>query len=137
MGEDMMDFTKISLESFLQKDYEKPDIDSAIIVARQNHSLHRQLLDVWGEVDSTMQLYDKCKKKKANIEDVQEQLESVHNACYTIYSNPRVTEGAKWELKVAEWELYDFILWDNTWNNTRKTVTGWFDEWCYIANPEA
>ena len=132
-----MDFSKVDLENFLNKDYDPPKIDRAIIEARQKHSLHRQLLDVWGEVDSAMNLYDKCRKNKASIDDVKDQLECVHNSCYTIYSNPKATEGTKWELKVAEWELYDFILWDNTWNNTRKTVTGWFDEWCYIANPEA
>lgn len=132
----MMDFSKIDLEGFLKKEYDPPEIDAEILKARQNHSLHRQLLDVWGEVDSAMDLYDKCKKNKASIDDVRDQLECVHNSCYTIYSDPKATEGTKWELKVAEWELYDFILWDNSWKNTRKTVTGWFDEWCYIANPE-
>lgn len=130
----MMDFTKISLEEFIKKDPEKPDIDPEIIKSRQQKHLHRQLLDVWGEVDSSLALYDKWKKKKASKEDVISQLECVHNCCYTIYSDPKATDGIKWELKVAEWELYDFILWDNLFRNTRKSVTLWFDEWCYNTN---
>ncbi|MBR5376218.1 MAG: hypothetical protein IK139_02955 [Lachnospiraceae bacterium] len=51
-------------------------------------------------------------------------------------SDPKASEGIKWELKIAEWELYDFVLWDNLFRNTRKSVTLWFDEWCYSTNFE-
>ena len=132
----MMDFTPISLEDFIKKEPEKPDIDKAILDARHKKDLHKQLLDVWGEVDASMALYDKYKKKNTDREDLLSQLECVHNCCYTIYSDDKASDGIKWELKVAEWELYDFILWDNYLRNTRKSVTLWFDEWCYGTNFE-
>lgn len=130
----MINTNPVPLEQFLKNDFTKPNIDDRIIEGRHKNSLHRQLLDVWGEVDGVMSLYDKWKKKKASLEDVISQLECVHNCCYTIYSDPKATDGIKWELKVAEWELYDFILWDNTFKNNRKSVTLWFDEWCYNTN---
>ena len=133
----MINTDPITLEEFLKDDPVKPDIDERIIEGRHKNSLHRQLLDVWGEVDGVMSLYDKWKNKKASLEDVISQLECVHNCCYTIYSDPKASEGIKWELKVAEWELYDFILWDNSFRNNRKSVTLWFDEWCYNTNFEA
>ena len=129
-----MDFTPVSLNEFIEKEPEKPDISPEILKSRHSHSLHRQLLDVWGEVDSAMSLYDKWKKNKATKEDLLSQLECVHNCCYTIYSDIKSSPGIKWELKVAEWELFDFTIWDNLFRNKRNTVTLWFDEWCYNTN---
>ena len=126
-----MDFTKMSREEYMKKEPEVPDMPEAIINHRHEKSFHRQMLDVWGEVDGALALYDKWKKKKATKEDVLKQLESVHNCCYVVYSDSKATEGAKWALKFAEWELYDFVLWDNELKNSRKSVTLWFDEWCY------
>ena len=128
-----MDFSPVSMDQFIKSDPQKPDISPEILAGRHRHDLHRQLLDVWGEVDSAMSLYDKWKKGKAVKDDVLSQLNCVHNCCYTIYSDPKSSPGIIWELKVAEWELYDFILWDNRFKNKRKTVTLWFDEWCYQA----
>ena len=129
----MMDFSKRELNEFVNMDPVKPQIDEAILAARHSKNLHRQLLDVWGEVDVAMALYDKWKKGKATLDDVKSQLECVHKCCYTVYSDTKANKWAIWELKVAEWELYDFILWDNEFHNTRKSVTLWFDEWCYSA----
>lgn len=129
-----MDFAPVTYEEFMNREPFVPDISPEILEGRHAHGLHRQLLDVWGEVDSALSLYDKWKKGKAERKDVEEQLECVHNCCYTIYSDAKASEGIKWELMVAEWELYDFVLWDNFFGNTRKSVTLWFDEWCYNTN---
>ena len=91
-------------------------------------------MDIWGEVDASLSLYDKWKKGKASREDVLSQLECVHNCCYTVYSDSKDSDGIKWELKIAEWELYDFILWNNEFMNNRRSITLWFDEWCYNTN---
>lgn len=128
-----MNFDKTTLDDFINKEPEKPSINDEILKQRHNNSLHRQLLDVWGEVDSSLSLYDKWKKGMADKTDLESQLECVHNCCYTIYSDPKASEGIKWELKIAEWELYDYTLWDNQFKNSRKSVTLWFDEWCYQA----
>ena len=129
-----MDFSPISLKDFISKDPDIPDIAPDILQGRHKNHLHRQLLDVWGEVDASMSLYDRWKKNKISKEDLMSQLECVHNCCYTIYSDPKASDGIKWELKVAEWELYDFMLWDNLFKNSKKSVTLWFDEWCYNTN---
>lgn len=126
-----MDFTPISYEDFIRKEPDVPDISENILAHRHSKDLHHQLLDVWGEVDSALSIYDRWKKGKADEKDVKEQLECVHNCCYTVYSDEKASEGIKWELKVAEWELYDFVLWDNSFKNNRRSVTLWFDEWCY------
>ncbi|MBQ9606240.1 MAG: hypothetical protein IJV16_03600 [Lachnospiraceae bacterium] len=133
----MMDFSPVSMEDFINTEAQIPQIDPVIIKGRQQNSLHRQLLDVWGEVDASLSIYDKWKKGKALKEDLLAQLDCVHNCCYTIYSDEKASDGIKWELKVAEWELYDFTLWDNFLQNNRKSVTLWFDEWCYDTNFEA
>ncbi len=134
MGDHMMDFSPVGLRDFINKDIEKPDISDDILKSRHKNSLHRQLLDIWGEVDASLSLYDKWKKGKASREDVLSQLECVHNCCYTVYSDSKDSDGIKWELKVAEWELYDFILWNNEFMNNRRSITLWFDEWCYNTN---
>ena len=130
----MMDFSPVGLRDFINKDIEKPDISDDILESRHKNSLHRQLLDIWGEVDASLSLYDKWKKGKASREDVLSQLECVHNCCYTVYSDSKDSDGIKWELKIAEWELYDFILWNNEFMNNRRSITLWFDEWCYNTN---
>ena len=130
MGYFIMNFSRIGLKEFIENESERPEINREILEARHKNDVHRQLMDVWGEVDASLALYDKWKKGKATKEDVISQLECVHNCCYTIYSDDKDSDGIKWELKVAEWELYDFVLWDNEFNNSRKTVTCWFDEWC-------
>ena len=36
--------------------------------------------------------------------------------------------------KVAEWELFDYCLWDNQFQNDSVSVMKWFDQWCYDIN---
>jgi hypothetical protein len=48
-----------------------------------------------------------------------------------VYLNDDISEYYKEELKVAEWSLYDYMLWGNNLNYNAKGVTAWFDEWLY------
>ncbi len=126
------------------KEYEEYDdssevlagIDPDIIRMRQSKNIYSIMLDVWGEMSGTVEAYKKLRKKKLSPEDFQNQIEAFHRICCTVYSSPNVTPGAKWELKVAEWEIYDFVLWNNEFHNTIKTVTNWFDQWCFGINRE-
>ena len=82
---------------------------------------------------SAMSINDLAKTKEA-YNRMEKQGELFHHLCNTIYLNPKSSVGQKWELKCAEWELYDFLFWGNEWNNSAETVTSWFDQWCYDIN---
>lgn len=120
-----------TLENFLKIEFENPFQSSETLLYRHVNSYHKQMLDVWGEMSNSLSLYKMVKKKKATMEDLMNQLNSFHRCCYVVYSDEKNSEGLKWELRIAEWELYDFILWNNEFHNTEKTVTTWFDQWCY------
>ena len=124
------------LKQFIEYDDSKTtlsEVDENVLKMRQSRSLYRQMLDVWGEVSGCIDAYKKYKKHKLAYEDMLIQFDSFHRMCCTVYDSPGISDGAKWELRVAEWELYDFTLWKNEFHNTIKSVTGWFDEWCYQA----
>ncbi len=101
-----------------------------------DRSFYAQMMDIWGEADRLRNYkidYDRAKTKEA-YNRMEKQGELFHHLCNTIYLNPKSSVGQKWELKCAEWELYDFVFWDNEWNNSAETVTSWFDQWCYDIN---
>ena len=134
-----MDFQYVPLKEFLNNDDSAEtlaDVDAEVLKMRQSRTLYRQMMDVWGEMSGSVESYKKLKKKKLTKEELFDQLRAFHRICCTVYSSSNITDGAKWELKVAEWELYDFMLWNNEFHNTIKSVTYWFDEWCYGINKE-
>jgi len=67
-------------------------------------------------------------------EKFMQQIDLFHSICANIYANSTVYEEGKFELKLAQWELYDYCLWDNTFGNNSKSIMRWFDEWAYQAN---
>ena len=139
MGEVMMDFQYVPLKEFVNADDSAEtlaDVDADVLKMRQARNLYRQMLDVWGEMSGSVESYKKYKKKKLTKEELFNQLSAFHRICCTVYKAPNITDGAKWELKVAEWELYDFMLWNNEFHNTIKSVTSWFDQWCFGINKE-
>ena len=99
-------------------------------------NFYAQMMDIWGEADRLRNYkleYD-SNKSEESYKRMEKQADLFHHLCNTIYLNPESSYGQKWELKCAEWELYDFVFWDNEWNNTAETVTSWFDQWCYDIN---
>lgn len=89
-------------------------------------NLRSQMIDIWEEIN-------KCVNKPCN--SLENQLDLVHKLCLKIYSNPKISDGFKYELKVAQWELYDFCLWGNRWNNSKESLmSAWFDLWLYEIN---
>lgn len=67
---------------------------------------------------------------------LERQLEAVDRICYRIYNDDTVPDTRKRTLRIAEWELWDFCLWGNTFHNTAETATRWFDQWRYDYNSE-
>ena len=95
----------------------------------QGRSFYVQMMDIWGQASSVIKEYE-----NDNAEAVKHELSNFSNLCCIIYANQNISEGAKWELNIAEWELMDFCLWDNEWNNDAVSVMKWFDQWCYDIN---
>ena len=89
----------------------------------------QQMNDIWAIASSIIEFH------KANDKDnIIILLEKLSNLCNIIYNDPETDEGKKWEICYAEWELYDFCLWDNSMNNNYNSVMRWFDQWCYDIN---
>ncbi len=130
---------KMSLDDFLNMDDSAQIVsvmDPEVLALRHSASLYRQLMDVWGEANHSMDIWKDYNKrrKKGRYQDLLWQLDAFHKVCCIVYSNPNVNIYAKKTLRIAEWELYDFTLWDNEFRNNAKSVMRWFDQWCYSIN---
>ena len=107
------------------------NIDKNILESWYNKNRYEQLIDLWDEVDNTVRLYEKYKTTKIEQDKLyfMEQLKCVTRDCLIICSDPKISNGFKFELKIAEYELYDYMLYDNLFNNTSESVMYWFDQW--------
>ena len=89
----------------------------------------QHMSDVWGEAD-------KCVKYKNNgeLEKLDNQIKVFINTVDAVLTDPKVSKGAKEELRSAEWELLDYCIWDNEWKNKGNTAMEWFDQWMFDYN---
>ena len=94
-------------------------------------SFYSLMNDVWGEANRTVEYH-----KNGDTDHLIKQFEVVDHICSRIYMNPDIIDDEKIELREAHWELYDFCLWDNEWNNTSETVMRWFNQWVFDINYE-
>lgn len=132
---------KINLDDFIKKDYDEDIIDkipSDILESWHNRTIYSQLLDVWGEANRAFEMWKdfKAKKNKYQLKDIEDQLDNMNRLCNIIYHDNSVTDGMKYELKVAEWELYDFCLWNNIRKYNKNNIMSWFNQWCFDINPK-
>lgn len=89
---------------------------------RSERPIKSLMSDVWGEAEHSVRLKD-----KASVEDMENQLKSFSRICDSVYINPKATKGLIYELMVAEWEIYDFTVWNNEFGNNKKSVMLWFN----------
>ena len=87
------------------------------------------MMDVWGEANKVIEIF-----QTKNTEAILKQLSNFHDVCNIIYLNDDIDDEVKWELKVAEWEIYDYCLWDNEFQNDSSSIMRWFNQWCYDVN---
>ena len=120
---------KITLDDFIGQAHDKPKWEPDSLAELMDRNLMLQLMDIWGEANKAVDAH-----KKNNIDDVIKQLSNLHDVCNIIYLNKNIDENVKWELKVAQWELLDYCLWDNLFQNDSVSVMKWFDQWCYDIN---
>ena len=107
-------------------------------------SFYVQMMDVWGEVDKARNNYITLQKvpvtddelRNKRYEVLLDSLRFVRECIAVVREGNDFAEPVKQTFRIAEWELYDFCLWDNVFMNTADTVTHWFDQWCYDINAE-
>ena len=125
-----MDFSKaISYEDFKNNDYDEPDEE--MISRWQKRNFYSQMMDVWGEVDKTVERFNRTHKVD---DDLIKKCEFIHKIISVVRNCPGVNIDRKITLRIAEWELYDYMLWGNSWDNTEESIMNWFDQWCYEIN---
>lgn len=119
--------SEMSLQDFLKmksEKIEKNDFDE-IVRRRSMRPVKSLLSDVWGEADHSVRLKS---GGKADAESMYRQLESFSRICDSVYINSQATKGLIYELMVAEWEIYDFTIWENQFGNNRKSTMLWFND---------
>jgi len=130
----MIDTRSLSCFDYMRLPDEISTDESEMIKTWSTRNFFSQMMDVWGEVDKLPELYEKYKNTE-NFSAFIKQLEMVSKLCRIVRNCPECTIGEKEELKMAEWELYDFYEGDNTFNNTDgRAAAKWFDQWCYDIN---
>ena len=120
---------KMALDDFIARANDNPKWDSVSLTELMDRNFLLQMMDVWGEAEKVIKSFE-----KSNNDDVIKQLSNFHDVCNIIYLNENIDDNVKWELKVAEWELFDYCLWDNLFHNDSVSVMKWFDQWCYDIN---
>jgi len=89
--------------------------------------------DVWGEANRIIKYHIQWKQEQtsASHDKLISQINLFHDLCSMIYANATIIDDGKFELKIAQWELYDYVLWENSLNNNDKNVMRWYDQWVF------
>ncbi|MDR0248240.1 MAG: hypothetical protein LBI44_01035 [Oscillospiraceae bacterium] len=110
---------KVDLKTFLA---DIPSAGADRIYPLSRFNLFSQMNDVWGEANRAV-------TGGYTGDSLARQMDLVSKICLRIYSNPEIANDIKCELRQAEWQLYDFCLWDNVSCNDSISVMYWFDKW--------
>lgn len=111
---------EVSLNDYLKEQYEEKN--------NEMRSPFSVLMDVWGEANHATEI---------PIEDkelLKKQLNTLHSICCSFYENGNFDDSEKEELKIAEWELNDYLLGKNERMYSKDGVMSWFNQWCYQIN---
>ena len=123
---------KIAFEDFMKtypniEDYD--DDTQRVWRNRHKFTFIQQMSDIWGEADKCVSL-----KNKGEVEKLEKQILVFINTVEAVLTDPKLSRGAKEELRSSEWEILDYCIWGNEWNNKDKTAMGWFDQWMFDYN---
>lgn len=94
-------------------------------------SFEQQMQDVYGEAHRLIRYRQEGSDKIAN------QWKVLDTFCAMTCLDPSTTRGEQETLRIAEWELYDFVFGENAFRNDEKSVMRWFDQWMYDVNYSA
>ena len=79
----------------------------------------------------------KCRtftEKQLGKEKVAKQWEVFDLFCSMTYLAPTTTKGERETLKLAQWELYDYVFGKNDFRNSSESVMRWFNQWIFDIN---
>lgn len=92
------------------------------------HSFKEQMQDVYGEAARLLKYY------KEDASKLDAQWEVFDRFCKMTYLAPSTTQGERTTLKIAQWELYDYIFGENEFRNDDASVMRWFNQWIFDVN---
>lgn len=98
---------------------------------RHKFTFIQQMSDVWGEADKCVNL-----KNNGESSKLEKQIIVFINTVDAVLTDPKLSKGAREELRSAEWELLDYCIWDNEWKNNDNTAMEWFNQWMFDYNYE-
>ncbi len=128
---DNVDITSEPLEIYMAKEDILTKEEEDMIAIWNTRSFMSQMIDVWGEVDKLSDF----SKSKSDIDKLIKQIKLVSKLCRVVRNCPNNTDGEKYDIKMAEWELYDYYFGDNIFNNdSPEMAANWFNQWCYDIN---
>lgn len=96
--------------------------------AWSERSFKQQMQDIYGEAFRLIKFYREDKEKLPAQWDV------LDTFCAMTCLDPATTRGERETLRIAEWELYDFVFGDNVFQNDDESVMRWFNQWMYDVN---
>lgn len=94
-------------------------------------SFKQQMQDIYGEAHRLVKYHREGSEKLSAQWDVFDMF------CSMTLLDPSTTKGERDTLRLAEWELYDYVFGDNTFRNTDETVMRWFNQWIFDVNYSA
>jgi hypothetical protein len=87
--------------------------------------------DIYGEAFRVIKFYS-----TGNTE-LKKQWDVFDMFCNMTYLAPRTTAGERETLKIAAWEIYDYVFGKNEFKNDSKTAMRWFNQWIFDVNYSA
>jgi len=102
-----------------------------ILAENREYALNFDESDVWGEADKCIKL-----KNSEGTQSLEKQILVFINTVNAVLTDPKLSKGAKEELRASEWELLDYCVWDNEWKNKGNSAMEWFDQWMFAYNYE-
>ena len=120
----------ITLEEFI-KEPVKYAGRSDELNAWSERSFKQQMQDIYGEAHRLIRFYREDKEKLPGQWDVFDMF------CSMTCLDSTTTRGERETLRIAEWELYNFVFGDNVFRNDEQSVMRWFNQWMYDLNYSA
>lgn len=96
-----------------------------------NRTFKQQMQDIYGEAARLI------KQHLENNDCIDAQWDVLDLFCTMTYLSPSNTPEKIETLKLAEWELYDFVFGENVFHNTSESVMRWFNQWVFDINYSA
>ncbi len=93
-----------------------------------SRSFKEQMQDIYGEAARLIKYHRESKEKVAK------QWEVFDLFCSMTYLAPTTTKGERETLKLAQWELYDYVFGKNDFRNSSESVMRWFNQWIFDIN---